>query len=348
MSGTGVKQILVTGGAGYVGSHTILELLGHGGYQPVVVDNLANASMEAVRRVEKLTGSKIDCHEFDLLDRDKLKALFKQYNFYAVIHFAGLKAVGESVEKPLLYYKVNLGIAMSLLETMQEFGVKNFIFSSSATVYGQPQYLPLDEKHPIGNCSNPYGTTKLFVEKILRDVSKADPSWNMVLLRYFNPVGAHKSGEIGEDPSGIPNNLMPYILQVAIGKRPYLSVFGNDYDTPDGTGVRDYIHVVDLAQGHVSALKLFEREQCGMKTYNLGSGKGYSVLQLLKAMEKAVGKEIPYKIVERRKGDVASCYSDASLACEELKWKAELGVEEFCEDSWRWQTKNPQGYNTEQ
>lgn len=338
-----MKYVLVTGGAGYVGSHTVLELLEVGGFQPVVVDNLTNASMESIKRVEKLTGKKIDFHSFDLLDKEKLKALFKQYQFYAVMHFAGLKAVGESMEKPLLYYKVNVGIAINLTEIMQEFGVKNLVFSSSATVYGQPQTLPVSEQHPIGNCSNPYGTTKYFVEEILRDVSKSDPSWNVILLRYFNPVGAHVSGDIGEDPCGVPNNLMPYILQVAIGKRPHLSVFGNDYDTPDGTGVRDYIHVVDLAQGHIAALKLFDG-RCGLKTYNLGTGKGYSVLQLLKATEKAVGKKIPYKIADRRAGDVASCYADAELAWKELKWRAERGAEQFCEDAWRWQTKNPQGY----
>lgn len=333
----------MTGGAGYVGSHTLLELLQNGGYEPVVVDNLSNSTMESVRRVERLTGKKVDCHALDLLDREKVGELFKQYQFHSVMHFAGLKAVGESVEKPLLYYRVNLDIAINLLDAMKKFGVKNFVFSSSATVYGQPRYLPLDEKHPVGDCSNPYGTTKFFIEQILRDTCKAQPDLNVITLRYFNPVGAHPSGEIGEDPCGVPNNLMPYILQVAIGKRPFLSVFGNDYDTPDGTGVRDYIHVVDLAQGHVAALRLLE-QNCGLRTYNLGSGKGYSVLQLLKAMEKVVGKEIPYQIVGRRKGDVATCYSDAGLAEQELGWRAELGVEQFCEDAWRWQSKNPQGY----
>lgn len=338
-----VKHVLVTGGAGYVGSHSILEMLEDGLYQPVVVDNLSNSSKEAIKRVEKLTGKEVDCHWFDLLDKEKLRSLFKEYQFFAVIHFAGLKAVGESVDKPLLYYQVNLGIAMNLLEVMKEFGVKNFVFSSSATVYGQPQSLPVSEDHPVGNCSNPYGTSKFFVEQILRDVCKSDHTWNVILLRYFNPVGAHSSGDIGEDPQGIPNNLMPYILQVAIGKRPHLSIFGNDYDTPDGTGVRDYIHVVDLAQGHISALRLLE-ESCGLRIYNLGTGKGYSVLELLQAMQKAVGKEIPYQIAEKRKGDVAMCYSNAELAQKELKWKAEKGVEKFCEDSWRWQSKNPDGY----
>ena len=318
-------------------------MLEDGVYQPVVVDNLVNSSKESVRRVEKLTGKKVDCHWFDLLDKEKLTALFREYQFFGVIHFAGLKAVGESVEKPLLYYQVNLGIAMNLVEVMKEFNVKNFVFSSSATVYGQPQTLPMSETHPVGNCSNPYGTSKFFVEQILTDVSRADPTWNIILLRYFNPVGAHSSGDIGEDPRGVPNNLMPYILQVAIGKRPHLSIFGNDYDTPDGTGVRDYIHVVDLALGHIAALRLLE-ESCGLRIYNLGTGKGYSVLELLQAMEKAVGKKIPYQLADRRKGDVASCYSDAELAQKELKWKAERGVEKFCEDGWRWQSRNPDGY----
>ena len=338
-----MKPVLVTGGAGYVGSHCILELLEDGVYQPVVVDNLSNASKEAIKRVEKLAGKKVECHWFDLLEKDRLKALFKQYEFFGVIHFAGLKAVGESVEKPLWYYQVNLGIAMNLIEAMQEFDVKNFIFSSSATVYGQPQRLPIDETHPAGNCSNPYGKTKYFIEQMLQDVSKSDPSWNVILLRYFNPVGAHISGDIGEDPRGVPNNLMPYLLQVAIGKRPHLSIFGNNYDTPDGTGVRDYIHVVDLAQGHIAALRRLE-EKCGLRTYNLGTGKGYSVLELLHAVEKASGKKIPYKIVERRAGDIASCYSNVDLAWKELNWRAERSVEQFSEDSWRWQSQNPNGY----
>ena len=333
----------MTGGAGYVGSHTVLELLEDGRYQPVVLDNLVNSSEESIRRVEKLTGREVPFHCFDLRDKERLRSLFKEHQFFAVLHFAGLKAVGESVAKPLLYYQVNLCIAMNLIEVMQEYQVKNFVFSSSATVYGEPQTLPMDETHPVGNCSNAYGTTKFFVEQILRDVCRADPTWNVILLRYFNPVGAHSSGDIGEDPQGVPNNLMPYILQVAIGKRPHLSIFGNDYDTPDGTGVRDYIHVVDLAQGHVAALRLLE-ESCGLRTYNLGTGKGYSVLELLAAMEKAVGRAIPHHIVGRRAGDVASCYADSSLAERELKWKAERGVQQFCEDSWRWQSQNPDGY----
>ena len=339
------KYVLVTGGSGYVGSHTVLELLEDGVYQPVVVDNLGNSSKESIRRVEKLTGKKVECHWFNLLDKEKLGELFKTYKFHSVIHFAGLKAVGESVQKPLLYYQVNLGIATNLLEVMQVYGVKNLMFSSSATVYGQPQTLPMSETHPVGNCSNPYGTTKFFVEEILKDVCKSDPSWNAVLLRYFNPVGAHVSGDIGEDPTGIPNNLMPYIMQVAIGKRPHLSIFGSDYETPDGTGVRDYIHVVDLAKGHVAALRLFEAEKgCGLRTYNLGTGKGYSVLELLRAVEKAIGREVPYQIVGRREGDVAECYADVELAWKDLGWRAEKDLEQFTQDSWRWQSKNPNGY----
>lgn len=337
------KCVLVTGGAGYVGSHTILEMIQEGMYQPIVVDNLTNASKEAVRRVEKLTNSSIDCHTFDLLDKDKLKDLFKQYNFYGVVHLAGLKAVGESVSEPLMYYRVNLDIAMNLIEVMKEFNVKNLVFSSSATVYGQPVKLPIDENHPVGDCSNPYGKTKYFVEEILRDVCKADPSWNVILLRYFNPVGAHPSGEIGEAPSGTPNNLMPYISQVLVGNRPFLTIFGNNYDTPDGTGIRDYIHIVDLALGHLASLKKLE-SKCGLKIYNLGTGKGYSVLELVTAMEKASGKKIPYQIAERREGDVAVCYGDPKLAWEELGWKAERGEDQFCEDAWRWQSQNPNGY----
>lgn len=338
------KYILVTGGAGYIGSHTVLELLNTDDYQPVVVDNLDNASEEAVHRVEKITGKKVDFIKLDLLEADKVKELFQRYKFYAVMHFAGLKAVGESVEKPLLYYRTNIDVALNLLDTMGEFGVRNFIFSSSATVYGLPQYLPLDEKHPVGNCSNPYGKTKFFIEEIMKDVCKSESGWNMISLRYFNPVGAHESGLIGEDPKGVPNNLMPFISQVAIGAREELKVYGNDYDTPDGTGVRDYIHVVDLAQGHVAALTQIEQD-CGFKIYNLGSGKGTSVLELHAAMEKATGKNIPYKIVGRREGDIATCYADPSLAERELKWKTSRSIAQGCEDAWRWQNKNPNGFN---
>lgn len=339
-----VKYILVTGGAGYIGSHTVVELLNTGRYQPVVIDNLYNSSIESVRRIRKMTGKEVDFYKVDLLDVDKLREVFQKYKFFAVMHFAGLKAVGESVQIPLRYYRVNVDIAINLIEVMEEFHVKNFIFSSSATVYGQPQKLPLDEDHPVGKCSNPYGKTKFFVEEILKDVCKANSGWNAILLRYFNPVGAHESGEIGEDPRGIPNNLMPFLSQVAIGARPALQVFGNDYDTKDGTGVRDYIHVVDLAQGHVAALTQIE-QNCGLKVYNLGTGRGISVLELVAAMEKAAGRKIPWKVVERREGDIATCYADPSLAEKELKWKAVRSVDKFCEDAWRWQSRNPNGYN---
>ena len=341
------KFILVTGGAGYVGSHTVLELLQAGHYQPVVVDNLDNSSTESIRRVEKLTGKKVDVHTFDLLDRVKLKELFMKYKFHAVMHFAGLKSVGESVRLPLQYYRVNIEIALNLIEIMEEFKVRNFIFSSSATVYGDPQYLPIDEKHPTGDCSNPYGKTKYFVEEILADYHKSNTKWNIVLLRYFNPVGAHKSGMIGEDPRGIPSNLMPFVTQVAVGTRPELLVFGSDYNTPDGTGVRDYIHIVDLALGHVAALRQIERD-CGLKVYNLGTGRGVSVLELADALGKTVGRPIPRKIVERREGDIATCYADPSLAERELQWKATRDLAQICEDAWRWQSNNPQGYNSKE
>lgn len=299
--------------------------------------------MESIRRVEKITGKKVDCYDFDMLQSDKLRDVFMKYNFHAVIHFAGLKAVGESVQQPLLYYRVNLDIAINLLELMKEFGVKNLIFSSSATVYGTPKYLPIDEDHPVGSCSNPYGKTKYFIEEILKDTYNADHTLNTVILRYFNPVGADDSGEIGEDPNGIPNNLMPYISQVAVGIRSELSVFGDDYDTSDGTGVRDYIHVVDLARGHVAALQHL-KESSGLKVYNLGTGKGVSVLELVHAMEKVSGRKIPYKVVGRRAGDVAVVYGNPSKAENELKWKAVYGIDRCCEDTWRWQSKNPHGY----
>lgn len=342
-SESSTRYVLVTGGAGYIGSHTVLELLKTNEYQPVVVDNLYNSSEEAVHRVEKITGKKVDFVKMDLQDAGKVRQLFEKYRFYCVMHFAGLKAVGESVQLPLLYYRNNIDIAVNLLDAMKASGVRNFIFSSSATVYGLPQYLPLDERHPVGNCSNPYGKTKFFVEEILRDLCKSEDGWNVISLRYFNPVGAHESGEIGEDPKGIPNNLMPFISQVAIGLREELKVYGNDYDTGDGTGVRDYIHVVDLAQGHVAALTQI-RQNCGFKIYNLGSGTGTSVLELHAAMEKAVGKKIPYSIVGRREGDVATCYADPSLAEKELKWKTRRTIAQGCEDAWRWQSKNPNGF----
>ncbi|KAG7510446.1 hypothetical protein JOB18_021623 [Solea senegalensis] len=343
------EKVLVTGGGGYIGSHCVLDLI-EAGFLPVVVDNFSNAVRgegdvpESIRRIEKLLDTSIEFHELDLLDRPGLEKLFKKHTFTAVIHFAGLKAVGESVAHPLRYYKVNLTASMNLLEVMQAHRVHNLVFSSSATVYGDPQYLPLDEQHPVGGCTNPYGQTKYFIEKMIMDHCLAEKDWNAVLLRYFNPIGAHVSGLIGEDPQGIPNNLLPYVAQVAIGRRDYLNVFGNDYDTPDGTGVRDYIHVVDLSAGHIAALKKL-KENCGCKVYNLGTGKGYSVLQIVKAMEKAAGKEIPYKIAPRRPGDTASCYANPCLAEKELGWKAALDLERMCEDLWRWQSMNPNGYS---
>ncbi|XP_045401980.1 UDP-glucose 4-epimerase [Lemur catta] len=345
------EKVLVTGGAGYIGSHTVLELL-EAGYAPVVIDNFHNAfrgggSMpESLRRVQELTGRSVEFEEMDILDQAALQRLFRQHNFMAVIHFAGLKAVGESVQKPLDYYRVNLTGTIQLLETMRACGVKNLVFSSSATVYGNPQYLPLDEAHPTGGCTNPYGKSKFFIEEMIRDLCRSDKAWNAVLLRYFNPTGAHASGCIGEDPQGIPNNLMPYVSQVAIGRREALNVFGNDYDTEDGTGVRDYIHVVDLAKGHIAALRKL-KEQCGCRIYNLGTGTGYSVLQMVRAMEKASGKKIPYKVVARREGDVAACYANPSLAHEELGWTAALGLDRMCEDLWRWQKQNPSGFGTQ-
>ncbi|XP_041621025.1 UDP-glucose 4-epimerase isoform X1 [Vulpes vulpes] len=377
------EKVLVTGGAGYIGSHTVLELL-EAGYLPVVIDNFHNAirgkgSMpESLQRVQELTGRSVEFEEMDILDQAALQRLFEKHSFTAVIHFAGLKAVGESVQKPLDYYRVNLTGSIQLLEIMRAHGVKNLVFSSSATVYGNPQYLPLDEAHPTGGCTNPYGKSKYFIEEMIRDLCQADKAWNAVLLRYFNPIGAHASGCIGEDPQGIPNNLMPYVSQVAIGRREVLNVFGNDYDTEDGTGeprtmriqewepgakwgqtdtllstplhpttssagVRDYIHVVDLAKGHIAALRKL-KEQCGCRIYNLGTGTGYSVLQMVEAMKKASGQEIPYKVVARREGDVAACYANPSLALKELGWTAVLGLDRMCEDLWRWQKQNPSGF----
>lgn len=335
-------HILVTGGAGYIGSHTVIELL-NAGHSVAVVDNLVNSSRLAMQRVEKITGRQIPFYETDIRDREGLRKIFAEHSFDCCIHFAGLKAVGESVQKPLEYYDNNISGTLVLLEEMRNAGCKNIIFSSSATVYGNPAVMPITESCPKGHCTNPYGNTKSMLEEILRDLHVADNEWNVVLLRYFNPIGAHRSGLIGENPNGVPNNLMPYITQVAAGKLKELHVFGNDYPTPDGTGVRDYIHVVDLAKGHVKALKAID-DKCGIEVYNLGTGIGYSVLDLVKAFEKANGIKIPYVIDQRRAGDVAACYSDPSKAWEKLGWKAELGIEDMCRDSWNWQKNNPNGF----
>lgn len=335
-------RILVTGGAGYIGSHTCVELLNEG-YEVVVMDNLYNSSKKALDRVEDITGKKFTFYETDMLDREGVKKIFDQEKIDAVIHFAGLKAVGESVRKPIEYYYNNMAGTLILCDEMRNHGVKNIIFSSSATVYGDPAEIPITENCPKGTCTNPYGWTKSMLEQVLTDIHTADPEWNVILLRYFNPIGAHKSGLIGEDPKGIPNNLLPYVAQVAIGKLPKINVFGNDYDTPDGTGVRDYIHVVDLAKGHVKAIqKLADRE--GVSIYNLGTGKGYSVLDVIHAFEKACGHELPYEIQGRRPGDIAVCYAKCDKAKEELGWEAQYGIEEMCADSWNWQSKNPNGY----
>ena len=336
--------ILVTGGAGYIGSHTCVELL-NAGYDVVVADNLYNSSKKAVDRVEQITGKKLKFYEVDLLDQPKVKEIFDKEEIEAVIHFAGLKAVGESVHKPLEYYNNNITGTLILCDEMRKHGVKNIVFSSSATVYGDPAQIPITEKCPKGEITNPYGRTKGMLEQILTDLHTADPEWNVMLLRYFNPIGAHESGLIGEDPKGIPNNLVPYIAQVAIGKLDHLNVFGNDYDTPDGTGVRDYIHVVDLAIGHVKAIEKMKTQK-GVNIYNLGTGIGYSVLDVLHAYEKACGKELPYEIKPRRAGDIATCYCDATKAKEELGWVAERGIEEMCADSWKWQSNNPDGYRS--
>lgn len=334
--------ILVTGGAGYIGSHTVVELQ-NAGYDVVVLDNLSNASEKALDRVSKITGKPVKFYKADILDRDALNDIFDKETIESCIHFAGLKAVGESVVKPWEYYENNIAGTLTLVDVMRKNNVKNIIFSSSATVYGDPAQIPITEECPKGQCTNPYGWTKSMLEQVLTDIQKADPEWNVMLLRYFNPIGAHKSGTIGENPNGIPNNLMPYITQVAVGKLKELGVFGNDYDTPDGTGVRDYIHVVDLAKGHVKALKKIE-ENPGLAIYNLGTGKGYSVLDIVKNFEAATGVKIPYVIKPRRAGDIATCYCDASKAEKDLGWKAENGIREMCEDSWRWQSNNPQGY----
>lgn len=334
--------ILVTGGAGYIGSHTCVELI-QAGYEVVIVDNLSNSSEEAVKRVEKITGHTVAFYPVNLLDKAALQQVFSKEAIDSVIHFAGLKAVGESVHKPLEYYHNNITGTLVLCEVMREYGVKKLIFSSSATVYGDPAFVPITEECPKGAITNPYGQTKGMLEQILTDLYIADSEWNIVLLRYFNPIGAHESGLIGEDPKGIPNNLVPYIAQVAIGKLECLGVFGNDYPTHDGTGVRDYIHVVDLAKGHVNALKKLTAGS-GVNIYNLGTGNGYSVLDVLHAYEKACGKTLPYEIKPRREGDIATCYCDASKAERELGWKAQKSIEDMCVDSWRWQRMNPDGY----
>ena len=335
-------RILVTGGAGYIGSHTCVELL-EAGHEVVVVDNLCNSSKEAIRRVEELTGKQVVFYEEDLLRLEKLEQIFKAEKPEAVIHFAGLKAVGESVSKPLEYYHNNITGTLNLCRAMWQAGVKKLVFSSSATVYGSAEIIPITEECPKGQCTNPDGWTKSMMEQIMTDLQKADPEWNVILLRYFNPVGAHKSGRIGEDPKGIPNNLMPYITQVAVGKLEKLGVFGDDYDTPDGTGVRDYIHVVDLAIGHVKAIDYILTNP-GLDIINLGTGIGYSVLDMVKAFSKACKRELPYEIKPRREGDIAMCYADPAKALRVLGWKAERGLDEMCEDSWRWQSQNPDGY----
>jgi UDP-glucose 4-epimerase len=337
-----MQTILVTGGTGYIGSHTVLQLL-EAGQQVVILDNYSNSSSESLTRVEKITGKKATLYEGDIRDSELLNEIFSKHEIDGVIHFAGLKAVGESVVLPLKYYENNVYGTLNLCKAMDEHNVKNIVFSSSATVYGDPTELPLHEKLPTGTPTNPYGQSKLMVELMLTDLYKADSEWNVVLLRYFNPAGAHPSGLIGEDPNGIPNNLMPFITQVATGKREYLSVFGDDYDTPDGTGVRDYIHVDDLAAGHLKALNKLE-QNAGLVTYNLGTGQGYSVLDMVTNFEKASGQKVPYKVTPRRSGDVAACYADPKLAAEELGWTAQKGLKEMCEDSWRWQSTNPEGY----
>jgi len=334
-------KILVTGGAGYIGSHTVVLLM-EAGYEVVIFDNFCNSSKESIKRVEKIVNQELNVVEGDIRSKDDLEKVFSSHKIDAVIHFAGLKAVGESVEQPIRYYDNNISGTVTLCEVMAKYNCKSIIFSSSATVYGDPHTTPILENFPT-SATNPYGRSKLFIEEILRDIYISDSEWKVVLLRYFNPVGAHKSGTIGEDPNGIPNNLMPFIAQTAVGKREYLSVFGDDYNTPDGTGVRDYIHVVDLAQGHVNALDRLENFSEPM-TINLGTGKGYSVLEMVKAFEKASGKKVPYKIAPRRVGDIATCFADPSYAKEVLDWEAKRGIEEMCEDGWRWQSQNPDGY----
>ena len=335
-----MATILVTGGCGYIGSHTVLELLNKH-YEVVVVDNFVNSSFESLRRVQKITGKTVTFYETDIRDEAKMDEIFSAHTFDAVIHFAALKAVGESCKIPLKYYENNISGTVSLLKVMEKHNVKKIIFSSSATVYGDPERLPLDEDCRLST-TNPYGSTKLMMENIMQDLYKADPAWNIILLRYFNPVGAHESGLIGEDPKGIPNNLMPFVAQVASGKLSCINVFGNDYDTPDGTGVRDYIHVVDLANGHIAAIE--HCNDCGVHIYNLGTGHGYSVLEMIHAFEKACGKTLPYKICPRRPGDIASCYAAPDKAKRDLHWEAKFGIEEMCASQWKWQSGNPRGY----
>ena len=340
-------EILVTGGAGYIGSHTCVEMI-EAGYEPIIVDNLYNSSREAVKRVEEITGRKLTFYEADLLDQDAIDAIFAKHDIKSVIHFAGYKAVGESVAKPIEYYHNNITGTLMLCDVMRQHNVKNLVFSSSATVYGDPERLPITEDLKTGGVTNPYGQTKFMIEQILQDIYVSDPEWKIILLRYFNPIGAHISGKIGEDPNGIPNNLVPYVAQVAVGKLEKIHVFGDDYDTVDGTGVRDYIHVVDLAKGHVKALEKIEdmgaKGENGVNIYNLGTGNGSSVLEVIHAFEKACGKTLPYVIDARRPGDIAACYADASKANRELHWKAEKTIADMCADSWRWQSANPNGY----
>ena len=341
-------QILVTGGAGFIGSHTCVELL-QSGYKVIIVDNFCNSSEEVLRRIEQITGKEVTFYKGSLLDKIFLENVFQRESIDCVIHFAGLKAVAESIQKPLEYYQNNLAGSFVLLEIMKKHHIKNLIFSSSATVYGKPHTLPILEDFPTGHVTNPYGRTKLFLEEIFRDVYKADQEWNIILLRYFNPIGAHKSGMIGEDPNGIPNNLLPYVARVAVGIYPYIKVYGDDYNTKDGTGIRDYIHVVDLARGHIKALDKMKQyislKQGKFKIYNLGTGIGYSVFDVIHAFSKACGRKLPYQIEKRRPGDIDACYADAKKAEKELNWKAEFGLEKMCEDAWRWQIMNPNGYH---
>lgn len=334
-------EVLVTGGAGYIGSHTCLELL-NAGYNVIVADNLCNSSYESLKRVQAITGKTLKFYQTDINDEAGMNQIFSENKVDSVIHFAGLKAVGESVQKPLEYYRNNISGTLVLLDCMRKHGVKNMVFSSSATVYGLPKSVPIKEDFPLST-TNPYGSTKLMIENILTDIYHSDGEWNIILLRYFNPIGAHESGMIGEDPDGIPNNLVPYIAKVAVGRLPYVNVFGNDYKTKDGTGVRDYIHVVDLAEGHLKALEKINGNP-GLAVYNLGTGVGYSVLEIIDNFGKACGKEIPYKITDRRPGDIDICYSDATKAKEELGWQARYGIDKMCKDTWNWQSKNPEGY----